>query len=99
MEMEIVSPDNQFMLFLDDVRLPADALVGEEDAALMQLFAGLNPERIIGAAMAVGMGRYALDARGRLRERTHGVEHADRRAPGHRASAGADQDRDSNWPS
>lgn len=62
MEMDIVEPDHQFVLFLDDVRLPAEALVGEPDAALMQLFAGLNPERILGAAMAVGMGRYALDA-------------------------------------
>lgn len=62
MEMDIVEPDSQFTLFLDDVRLPADALVGSEDAALMQLFAGLNPERILGAAMAIGMGRYALDA-------------------------------------
>jgi hypothetical protein len=60
MEMDIVEPDHQFTLFLDDVRLPAGALVGQEDAALMQLFAGLNPERILGAAMAVGMGRYAL---------------------------------------
>ncbi|GAA4486208.1 acyl-CoA dehydrogenase [Rhodococcus olei] len=62
MAMDIVEPDHQFTLFLDDVRLPADALVGSEDAALMQLFAGLNPERILGAAMAVGMGRYALAA-------------------------------------
>ncbi|WP_415973391.1 acyl-CoA dehydrogenase family protein [Rhodococcus sp. 077-4] len=62
MEMDIVEPDHQFVLFLDDVRLPAEALVGEADAALMQLFAGLNPERILGAAMAIGMGRYALDA-------------------------------------
>ena len=54
-------PDKQFMLFLDDVRLPADALIGEEDAALAQLFAGLNPERIMAAAGSVGMGRYALD--------------------------------------
>ncbi|MCX5045159.1 acyl-CoA/acyl-ACP dehydrogenase [Aldersonia sp. NBC_00410] len=72
MEMDIIEPDHQFMLFLDDVRLPADSLVGQErsprsdqmpppNAALMQLFAGLNPERILGAAMAVGMARYALD--------------------------------------
>jgi alkylation response protein AidB-like acyl-CoA dehydrogenase len=59
-DMEIVSPENQFQLFLDDVRLPADALVGSEDAAIAQLFAGLNPERIMGAASAVGMGRFAL---------------------------------------
>jgi alkylation response protein AidB-like acyl-CoA dehydrogenase len=60
-EMDIVSPDKQFMLFLDDVRLPADALVGSQDAALLQLFAGLNPERIMAASFAIGMGRYALD--------------------------------------
>ena len=59
-EMEILNPEKQFLLFLDDVRLPADALVGSEDAALSQLFAGLNPERIMAAASAVGMGRYAL---------------------------------------
>ncbi|WP_436496119.1 acyl-CoA dehydrogenase family protein [Actinokineospora sp. HUAS TT18] len=60
-EMDIVAPDSQFALFFDDVRLPSDALVGSEDAALMQLFAGLNPERILASAFAVGMGRFALD--------------------------------------
>ncbi|MGE2729694.1 acyl-CoA dehydrogenase family protein [Mycolicibacterium vaccae] len=59
-DMEILSPEFQFQLFLDEVRLPADALVGSEDAALAQLFAGLNPERIMGAASAVGMGRFAI---------------------------------------
>ena len=60
-DMDVVMPDKQFLLFLDDVRVPADALVGAEDAALAQLFAGLNPERIMAAAGSVGMGRYALD--------------------------------------
>ncbi len=59
--MEIVSPESQFQVFFDDVRLPAEALVGAEDAAIAQLFAGLNPERIMGAASAVGMGRFAID--------------------------------------
>jgi len=58
--MELINPEKQFQLFLDDVRLPADALVGSEDAALSQLFAGLNPERIMAAASSVGMGRFAL---------------------------------------
>ena len=58
--MEIVSPERQFQLFFDEVRLPADALVGDEDAALAQLFAGLNPERIMVAAFATGIARYAL---------------------------------------
>ncbi|WKG02409.1 acyl-CoA dehydrogenase family protein [Mycolicibacterium sp. HK-90] len=60
-EMEIISPESQFQVFLDDVRLPADALVGSEDAAIAQLFAGLNPERIMGAASAVGVGRFAIN--------------------------------------
>jgi len=70
-EMDLVSPDNQFMLFLDDVRLPAEALVGDEDAAIDQLFAGLNPERIMASALAIGTARYALDkATAYAKERT-----------------------------
>ena len=55
------APEKQFTLFLDDVRLPTDALVGDEDGGLWQLFAGLNPERIMGAALSCGMARYALE--------------------------------------
>jgi alkylation response protein AidB-like acyl-CoA dehydrogenase len=69
--MDIVMPEKQFLLFLDEVRLPADALIGEESAALQQLFAGLNPERVMASAMAIGSGRHALDrAIGYARERT-----------------------------
>ncbi|MEU4742706.1 acyl-CoA dehydrogenase family protein [Actinosynnema sp. NPDC023658] len=59
--MEVVSPEKQFTCFFDDVRLPLDALVGSEDAGLAQLFAGLNPERIMAASFATGMARRALD--------------------------------------
>ncbi|MGW3646973.1 acyl-CoA dehydrogenase family protein [Streptomyces sp. NPDC000878] len=70
-DMDLESPEKQFELTLDDVRLPADALVGDEDAGLLQLFAGLNPERIMTAAFAIGIGRYALDQAVRYaRERT-----------------------------
>src|ERR1700744_912908 len=60
-DMDLISPERQFQVFLDDVRLPSDALVGAEDAAIAQLFAGLNPERIMGAASRGGMGRFALE--------------------------------------
>ncbi|MGP3979191.1 acyl-CoA dehydrogenase family protein [Streptomyces sp. 8N114] len=60
-DMEISAPEKQFELVLDNVRLPADALVGDEDAGLLQLFAGLNPERIMTAAFALGMARYAIE--------------------------------------
>jgi alkylation response protein AidB-like acyl-CoA dehydrogenase len=70
-EMDIVMPEKQYLLFLDDVTLPATALIGDEGAALMQLFAGLNPERIMASAMANGSSRYALDkAIGYAKERT-----------------------------
>ncbi|MCX5012495.1 acyl-CoA/acyl-ACP dehydrogenase [Streptomyces sp. NBC_00555] len=69
-DMELQAAEKQFELTLDEVRLPAEALVGGgtshaegvggEDAGLLQLFAGLNPERIMTAAFAIGMGRYAL---------------------------------------
>ncbi|MGX1677005.1 acyl-CoA dehydrogenase family protein [Streptomyces althioticus] len=59
-DMELNAAEKQFELVLDDVQLPADALVGDEDAGLLQLFAGLNPERIMTAAFAIGMGRFAL---------------------------------------
>ncbi|HZD99031.1 MAG TPA: acyl-CoA dehydrogenase [Micromonosporaceae bacterium] len=60
LDMEIVSPENQWLLYLDDVRLPADALVGDVGTGLPALFSGLNPERITVAAMGMGAGRYAL---------------------------------------
>ncbi|MFF2365042.1 MULTISPECIES: acyl-CoA dehydrogenase family protein [unclassified Streptomyces] len=59
-DMELASAEKQFELTLDEVRLPAEALVGDEDAGLLQLFAGLNPERVMTAAFAIGMGRFAL---------------------------------------
>ena len=62
LEMEIVSPENQFLLYLDEVRVPAEALIGGDTAAaLPALFAGLNPERITVAAMGIGTARYALE--------------------------------------
>lgn len=61
LEMEIVSPENQWLLYLHDVRVPNDALIGGDTAAgLPALFAGLNPERITVAAMGIGTARYAL---------------------------------------
>jgi alkylation response protein AidB-like acyl-CoA dehydrogenase len=60
LDMEIVSPENQWLLYLDDVRLPADALIGDVGTGLPALFSGLNPERITVAAMGMGTGRYAL---------------------------------------
>jgi alkylation response protein AidB-like acyl-CoA dehydrogenase len=59
--VEIVAPEKQFTLFFDDAEVPAANLVGTEGDGLRQVFLGLNPERIMSAALANGIGRYALD--------------------------------------
>jgi alkylation response protein AidB-like acyl-CoA dehydrogenase len=59
--VEMVASDRQFQLFFDDVAVGADRLVGPEGEGLKPLFLGLNPERIMGAAISLGTGRYALD--------------------------------------
>ena len=58
--VEITSPELQYSLFFDEVRLPADAIVGPQDG-LEVLFTGLNPERISSAALLTGVARYAID--------------------------------------
>jgi len=59
--VQMVSPDRQYTLFFDEVVVPADSLLGEFDHGLRTVFAGLNPERIMIAAMGNGIARYALD--------------------------------------
>ncbi len=59
-DMGIVSPEKQFTLFFDDVLVPSEALIGGEGAGIEQLFAGLNPERIMAASFALGTARLAL---------------------------------------
>ncbi len=60
--MQIPAADRQFTLFFDGVRLTEDRLLGNEGQGLAQVFVGLNPERILGAALANGAARYATEA-------------------------------------
>ncbi len=48
------------MLFIDNLKVPAGDLVGREGRGFHCLLDGLNPERILVAAEAIGMGRVAL---------------------------------------
>jgi alkylation response protein AidB-like acyl-CoA dehydrogenase len=57
----IVSPDRQFTVYLDDVAVGEDALIGVAGDGLRQVFDGLNPERILVGALSSGIGRYAID--------------------------------------
>jgi len=66
----LISPDRQFTVFLDDVRVGEDTLIGTAGEGLRQVFAGLNPERILAAALCNGVGRYAITkAAGYARQR------------------------------
>lgn len=60
MDTRILMPEHQFELFFDELRVPRANLVGEEGNGLRAIFDALNPERISAAAMAVGLGRFAL---------------------------------------
>jgi len=47
-------------LFIDDLKVPAEDRIGEEGMGFRYLIHGLNPERVLVAAEAVGIGRSAL---------------------------------------
>jgi len=48
-------------VFFDDVRVGPEALVGNAGEGLRQVFAALNPERILVGAITGGVGRYAIE--------------------------------------
>ena len=58
--VDLLLPERQYTLHFDQVRLPAEALVGTEGDGFRQVFHGLNPERITGAALGVGIARHVL---------------------------------------
>ena len=48
-------------LFIDDLRIPVEDRVGEEGRGFEYILHGLNPERMLIAAEALGIGRAALE--------------------------------------
>lgn len=54
-------PDRQWTLFFDDFTVSPDRVLGGEIGGLGALFDGLNPERIMAAAGALGAADRALD--------------------------------------
>ncbi|MES2496515.1 MAG: acyl-CoA dehydrogenase family protein [Pseudomonadota bacterium] len=48
------------MLFIDELIVPVEDLIGTEGQGFRQILHGLNPERILIAAEAIGLGRAAL---------------------------------------
>ncbi len=52
---------NSNEIFLDNVRVPAGDMIGEEGKGFYHLISGLNAERLLVAAEAVGIGKAALN--------------------------------------
>jgi acyl-CoA dehydrogenase len=48
-------------LFIDDLRIPVEDRIGDEGKGFQYILHGLNPERMLIAAEALGIGRVALD--------------------------------------
>ncbi|OZI31534.1 acyl-CoA dehydrogenase [Bordetella genomosp. 10] len=58
-------------LFIDGLEIPIEDRIGEEGKGFKYILHGMNPERVLLAAEAIGVGRAALDkAAGYARERT-----------------------------
>ena len=60
LNIQVETAERQYMVFFDNVRLPADALIGEAGKGAKLIFEGLNSERLLAAAAALGIGEYAL---------------------------------------
>lgn len=58
--MEVATLDGQSDVYFGDVWVPDDAVIGVEGRGFDYVFEGLNAERVNVAAMAIGLGRYAL---------------------------------------
>jgi alkylation response protein AidB-like acyl-CoA dehydrogenase len=53
-------PEKQFTLYFDNVRVPADRIIGQENHGMRAAFAGINAERLLVSSLCTGVGRYAL---------------------------------------
>lgn len=60
LDVEILQPDTQFTVHLDDVELDPGSLIGTEGGGAGAMFDALNAERILAAAMSIGLGDYAV---------------------------------------
>ncbi|WP_336001605.1 acyl-CoA dehydrogenase family protein [Halorientalis halophila] len=61
LDVGIPTPEKQFELSFDGYEASADDIIGTRDMGLYQLFDTVNPERLVGAAGAIGVGRNAIE--------------------------------------
>jgi alkylation response protein AidB-like acyl-CoA dehydrogenase len=75
-------------LFFEDFEIPMEDRIGEEGRGFEYILHGMNPERILIASEAVGLGMVALSRAHELRQDAQRLQPSDRPEPGHPASAG-----------
>ncbi|SDF39903.1 acyl-CoA dehydrogenase family protein [Halorientalis regularis] len=61
LDVGIPTPENQYELSFDGYEATEDDIIGTRDMGLYQLFDTVNPERLVGAAGAIGVGRNAIE--------------------------------------
>ena len=61
LNVDMSAPERQYIVYLDDCEVGDEALIGEEGRGFHYVFDALNPERMLVAAWALGIGDYALD--------------------------------------
>ena len=69
-------------LFIDGLEVPEEDRIGEEGRGFDYILHGLNPERMLVGAEAVGIGRAALERAASLRQGARRVRPPDRPEPG-----------------
>jgi acyl-CoA dehydrogenase len=60
LNIQVETAERQYMVFFDNVKLPAEAVIGEPGKGAKLMFEGLNSERLLAAGAAIGLGDYAL---------------------------------------
>lgn len=60
LNIQVETAERQYQVFFDNVRMPAEALIGEAGKGAKLMFEGLNAERLLAASAALGLGDYVL---------------------------------------
>jgi acyl-CoA dehydrogenase len=61
LDVGIPTPEKQFELSIDGYRAHEDDVIGTKGMGLYQLFDTVNPERLLGASGAIGVGKCAIN--------------------------------------
>ena len=61
LDVGIPTPEKQFELSIDGYRAHEDDIIGTKGMGLYQLFDTVNPERLLGASGAIGVGKCAIE--------------------------------------